>query len=262
MTLSDSEAMKLPAPIVRDTSCILVSKKRLISMLGHMGYMADTDGQYLLSMIHSLWQEANDYASLSSDDVKFNAAGKPEDGNDTTSSRNDDDESDASYDLVELGTLKWILYGFPATQPAWWSSFCMPCGMTSSDKALQKRQNEKAQEEHPVQVSSMKRRHGELVRHDVVTCMLCRDATGCPEFQEQHGRQAGQNDAPSDEGEEQGLSPGFHSSSPDNGTHANLLLEPADDVSCIYASDDSCVEVSALPTLLAVEHLVEEKMRL
>lgn len=286
MTLSDSETMKLPPPIVRDTSCIIVSKKRLITVLGHLGYFADNDGPYLLAMIHSLWQEANDYslgnkdgASLSSDDVKYNVVGKLEDGNDTTSSRNEDEESDDTLDLIQLGTLKWILYGFPATQPSWWSSFCMPCGATAADKALEQRQDQKAQEEHPVQVSSMTRRHGELVRHDVITCMLCRGATGCVEAEEEQQQQQvlrHADNVPSDEeeeGEEQTVASSYHpSSSPQSiasdsprSQANNLLLQPADDVSVVCGSDDdaSAVEVAALPNLLGGDHhYLEEKVRL
>ena len=187
MTVSDSESMRMPKPIVRDTSCILISKKRLIAVLGHLGYFSDTvDGQYLLAMIHSLWQEAHEYASgnvggaaaADNDNYKYNTIGKPEDGNETTSSRNDDDEdSSEGRDLIELGTLKWILYGFPARQPSWWPDFCLPCGSSAADKALTQRQNNKAQQEHPITVSGMKRRHGELVRHDVMTCKLCINAT-------------------------------------------------------------------------------------
>ena len=269
MTLSDSETMKLPAPIVKDMSCILVSKKRLISVLGHMGFLADTDGQFLLSMIHALWQECYEYTtkntSTDSDDLKLEV----QDVNDTASSQNDDEESDpVSRDMVQLGTLKWILYGFPASQPKSWSSFCMPCGTTAAEKALDKRQDAQAQEEHPVQVSSMKRRHGELVRHDVMTCKLCRGATGCSECsseqqdEEQQGLQMAhpaltEEEVPSDE-------EGDDSRNNDTSAYKDLLGEQqvGDDVSGVYASDDSAVEVSALPaTLLAVEHRLEEKMR-
>lgn len=264
MTLSDSETMKLPAPIVKDMSCILVSKKRLISVLGHMGFLADTDGQSLLSMTHALWQECYEYTKNTNtdlDDLKL----KVQDINDTASSQNDDEESDMSRDLVQLGTLKWILYGFPASQPKSWSSFCMPCGTTAADKALDQRQDKQAQEEHPVQVSSMKRRHGELVRHDVMTCKVCRGATGCSDCSSEHdndeqGLQMAhpaftEEEVPSDEEEDD-------SHNNDTSPYKDLMDEAGDDVSGVYASDDSAVEVSALPaTLLAVEHRLEEKMR-
>ena len=258
MTLSDSESMKIPAPIIKDMSCILVSKKRLISVLGHMGFLADADGQYLLSMIHALWRACYEYTNTSDlDDLKLDV----QDVNDTASSQNDDEESDSNRDLVQLGTLKWILYGFPASQPKSWSSFCMPCGSTTAaEKALEKRQDKQAQEEHPVHVSSMKRRHGELVRHDVMTCMLCRGATGCSECAEQdaQGLQIARpaltdEEIPSDE----------DGDSVDDTSPYKELVGQTDDVSGVYASDNSDVEVSALPaTLLAVEQRLEEKVRL
>jgi hypothetical protein len=54
--------------------------------------------------------------------------------------------------------------------------------MSSAEKSLEKRQNKTAQEAHPVQASGMSRRHGELVRHDVLTCKLCQNAAGCPGY--------------------------------------------------------------------------------
>jgi len=264
MSLSDSKTMKIPAPIIRDMSCILVSKKRLIAILGHLGYLSDSDGPYLLAMIHNLWQEASDYANNN-----LSNAAMAKDGNESSSSQNDagDDDTDESQDLIKLGTLKWILYGFPATQPDWWSKFCMPCGITAADKALQKRQDGQAQQEHPVQTSLMKRRHGELVRHDVITCMLCKDATGCPQVDAgEHGTRfaaAASSDAPSDEeGDVQVLkSAEHHINSPTNSDGVELKMD--DDGSCVYTTDDdSAVEVAALPKLLGGGDSFEERVRL
>lgn len=186
MTLSDSTAMKMPQPIVKDMSCILVSKKRLIAVLGHLGFLQDdADGHSLIGMIDALWQEAHDYSNglssevttTGSNDSNYNTVGKSDE--EEASNGLDKPDSEFVHDTVQLGTLKWILYGFPAKQPSWFSSYCMPCGgMTEAEKELEERQDAQAQQDHPVKTSRMKRRHGELVRHDVMTCKLCLTATG------------------------------------------------------------------------------------
>ena len=270
--------MKLPPPAVRDTSCILISKKRLIAILGHLGFLGDSpDGLYLLSMIHSLWQEAHEYASENAgvgvvEDSKYHVVGKPDDGNDTTSSQNDDDEeTNEARDLIELGTLKWILFGFPARQPSWWSQFCMPCGLTVAEKALQKSQNQKAQDEHPVKVSGMKRRHGELVRHDVLTCKLCITATGCQAVREEDQKQKAKDDSASAADSEEAafaqaiLPRQYNPSLSMDITAPASLLAPADDDSYVDTSSDSAVEISTISSLLHGEILLEkaeEKVRL
>lgn len=179
--------MKMPQPIVKDMSCILVSKKRLIAMLGHLGFLQDdADGHSLVSMIDALWQEAHDYtnglssevATAGSNDSNYNAVEKS-DEEEASNGNTAKPGLEFVHDTVQLGTLKWILYGFPAKQPSWFSNYCMPCGgMTEAEKELEERQDSQAQQEHPVKTSRMKRRHGELVRHDVMTCNLCLNATG------------------------------------------------------------------------------------
>ena len=255
MTLSDSHIMKLPPPAIRDTSCIRISKKRLIVMLGHLGLLDSVDGPYLVTMIDSLWQEAHEYDGNSdantvtgSQESKYNGIGKPsENGHDTT---DDEEESGDGKDLISLGTLKWIIYGFPARQPSWFSRFCMPCRTTASERTLEKRQGKVAQAEHPVQVSSMKRRHGELIRHDVMTCMLCRNAAGCPESYEESDNQT-------DDGSDR-LEFSSHYLSHYNDTGDSIRPLPDfrgvsggdDDSSLVTASNDSAVEVSTLTSLL------------
>jgi hypothetical protein len=254
MTLSDSHAMKMPPPIVRDMSCILVSKKRLIAVLGHLGFIdGSTDGQNLLDMIHSLWEEAHEYANgnlelttTGSNESNYNAVGKREEDSNDTACMETDGEGDYASDLIQLGTLKWILYGFPAKQPSWFSTFCMPCGMTAPEKELQKRQDLKAQQEHPVTTSCMKRRHGELVRHDVTACKLCRNATGFSDFLDESGESGASSDTPSDT-----LEPSASIRQRTNssyGVHAGPT----------FTDDESFVEVSTIASfMLGDMHSVE-----
>jgi hypothetical protein len=265
MTLSDSHAMKLPPPAIRDTSCILISKKRLIVMLRHLGFLGSADGPFLVTMIHALWREACEYDGnsdastvVSSHKWKHNTVGKTEEnGHDTT---DDEEEAGDGSDLITLGTLKWILYGFPARQPSWFSQFCMPCGTTRSERTLDKRQGKDAQAEHPVQVSSMKRRHGELVRHDVMTCMLCRNSSGCPEaYEEESDNQC--------HGGSDRLEFSSHYLPNDNGTSDSTkpvlgfsgIPRDDDDSSFVTTSNDSAVEVSTMTSLLQGDRYVDEE---
>ena len=252
MTLSDSRAMKLPAPAISDTSGSLISKKRLIGVLGQLGFLEDSaDGQHLLSMIHALWQEAHEYASVGSDGVtqrnaeesKYHAvAGHDSDG--TTSSQNDKEEQfSGSKDLVELGTLKWILYGFPAKQPTWFSKFCMPCRGRSGGQSLEKLQSKTALEEHPVHASRMQRRHGELVRHDVLTCKICQSAAGFQGYTEDEG-----DDEPSATKEVVSSHSGSSSGTSNADSYSAMMVASADDHSVVEDSSiEESVEITSLP---------------
>jgi glyoxylase-like metal-dependent hydrolase (beta-lactamase superfamily II) len=160
LTLSDSRTMKLPPPVVGTSDRIRVSKKRLIAVLNLLGLLReDNDGKMIVAMIHQLWKEVNECAADT--DAKTNGHGtKP------------DVETDSNdKDLVELGMLKWIVYGLAASQPSWFSKFCMPCSKVAPAEPT---------EPSPASKSDMNRQHGELVRHDIFTCYLCRSAAGCP----------------------------------------------------------------------------------
>lgn len=252
--------MKMPPPIVKDMSCILVSKRRLIAVLGHLRFLDDSiDGQNLLSMIDALWQEAHEYTNgnvdlmtTGSNDSNYNAVGKrDEDSNGTASMRHERD-SDSVSDLIQLGTLKWILYGFPAKQPSWFSSFCMPCGMTPSEKALQQRQDKNAQQEHPVKTSCMKRRHGELVRHDVMKCKLCRTATGCSEGEAEIVGEEAASETSSDHLMPFSM-PIASQRSSSLGAREAGNLSTADDESYVDSTCESVVEVSTIASLMTGE---------
>jgi hypothetical protein len=160
MTLSDSRTMKLPAPTrAHDEDPILISKRRLLSVLECLGYLSSEDGsEDVRPMIHLLWEEAHEYG-YSDRSVKEN-------GDDVEAG--DDDGTDQ----IELGVLRWMLYGIEAQQPSWFGKFCMPCGTTQAP--AKKR-------DHPIHSIKLRRTGGEFVRHDPLTCLLCRSAAGCPE---------------------------------------------------------------------------------
>jgi glyoxylase-like metal-dependent hydrolase (beta-lactamase superfamily II) len=166
LTLSDSRAMKLPAPIVSSSDRIRVSCKRLIRVLQWL-YMIgnDAQGRRTMAIIRQLWRSANAYETT----------GKLQDLALRENENHDvvDSELDSDKDEVELGSLKWVIYGVgDASTSCLRKFFCRPCTKATTDS-------------HPIQKSSMNRSGGELVRHDVFSCYLCRTTAGCPLLSEE-----------------------------------------------------------------------------
>ena len=163
MTLSDSDAMKLPAPVDISSDLIRVSKERLISVLYWLGLLSEeNEGKRTVAVIEQLWKEANAYES------KLTAVSLEE----SAPRDNIDVELTApNNDKVDLGSLKWIVYGVPSQRPSYFPKFCMPCAKPARV------------EDHPMHGSDLKREAGELVRHDIFQCLICKGATGnpCPE---------------------------------------------------------------------------------
>lgn len=170
MTLSDSRNMKLPPPIDSNSDRILISINRLLLVLGRLGLLQTEDGDDITHKVKQLWKEAS--AHMKDGDVDEEWAGK--------------------WDEIELGVLKWTLYGVPSNQPSWISkTFCMPCSRVPKPRKYP---------EHPA--DKMKKKVGELVSHDVYTCLLCRNATGCMEVGEIDQQEPEEDETPSDEGME------------------------------------------------------------
>jgi glyoxylase-like metal-dependent hydrolase (beta-lactamase superfamily II) len=146
MSLSDSRTMKLPPPIDSNSDRILVSRQRLTTVLERLGlFPQEQGGDDIRAMTVQLWKEAREYKRDKSD--------VETDGNDE----------------IELGILKWVLWGVPANQPSWFSKVCcMPCSKTPAPQTFP---------DHPAM--AMKQKAGDLVSHDVMQCLLCRNATGC-----------------------------------------------------------------------------------
>ena len=146
LSLSDSRTMKLPPPIDSNSDRILVSRQRLTTVLERLGlFHLEEGGDDIPAMIVQLWKEAREYKQDKSD-VEI-------DGNDE----------------IELGILKWVLWGVPANQPSWFSKMCcMPCFKIPDPQTFP---------DHPAK--TMKKKAGDLVSHDVIRCLLCRNATGC-----------------------------------------------------------------------------------
>ena len=150
MTISDSRLMNLKPPVnPSKANRILISRTRIVTVLRALGLLQGDEGKHMVEMIRSFWAE-----------VPIEKVGTA--SIDTEDFRNDDE--------IDLGTLKWMLYGIEEGHMSS-LSLCMPC--KSSTKLPTK--------EHPIhKVASMRKTNGELVRHDILTCPLCRDLTGCP----------------------------------------------------------------------------------
>ena len=155
MTLSDSRSMNLPRPLLpANTHKMKISKKRVVAMLQFLGIIDDSaEGRDLNTMVDYLWQEAADYGIP--DDYKATLA---------------DNEAGLDGDEMELGILRWMLFGIEANQPTWFERFCMPCGPAPPPPTR----------EHPIHKAKLRRTNGELVKHDALTCSLCRNVAGCP----------------------------------------------------------------------------------
>lgn len=168
MTLADSEAMNLPVPMDRNSDRIRISKTRLLSVLNGLELLtAANDGHKVIQMIELLWKDAAEYCDVVEwAEVNTNGASNVESFEiENGMDRNIPDE-------IELGILKWCIYGAKANQPSWFTKFCM----LTSDEIREP----KEMPAHPVEALTVRRTNGELVRHDVLRCPLCRDAAGCP----------------------------------------------------------------------------------
>ncbi|CAJ1952422.1 unnamed protein product [Cylindrotheca closterium] len=147
MTLSDSQKMKTAPPIDSNSDRILVSLQRLLLVLGRLGFLQTDEGMDITYRVKQLFREASVIMKQ-----EFDA------------------EMDETQDEIELGVLKWMLYGVEPTQPSCLAKTC--CMPFSSNKATQREFPQ-----HPA--VHFKKKVGELVSHDIYTCKICRHATGC-----------------------------------------------------------------------------------
>mmetsp|Transcript_20780 Transcript_20780/g.30762 ORF Transcript_20780/g.30762 Transcript_20780/m.30762 type:complete len:780 (-) Transcript_20780:3-2342(-) len=154
MTFSDSHSLGLPKPVSPgNTHKIKVSLERVLTILSFLGLISDdVDGLNLTAQIRLLWREAAEYGI--SDKYKSNV-----------------DHEVGDDDTMELGVLRWMLFGIEANQPTWFERYCMPCGRAPPQQNTI---------DHPLnQMGEQRRTNGELIKHDPTTCELCRSMTGC-----------------------------------------------------------------------------------
>mmetsp|Transcript_15279 Transcript_15279/g.35409 ORF Transcript_15279/g.35409 Transcript_15279/m.35409 type:complete len:502 (-) Transcript_15279:109-1614(-) len=170
MTVSDSRRMKMPPPMDYNSDGILVSMKRLILVLKRLGLSRTAGGDDIAAIVTKLWKEANEYGA---DPAPSSTSSSSPSGKSYNSV---DVESRRWRDEVELGVLKWHMYGVSANQPSWFSKvFCMPCSSPPPGSGL-----EVPEGPHPA--SELPQKSGDMVSHDVIECRLCRPATGWVEL--------------------------------------------------------------------------------
>mmetsp|Transcript_14776 Transcript_14776/g.23282 ORF Transcript_14776/g.23282 Transcript_14776/m.23282 type:complete len:778 (-) Transcript_14776:24-2357(-) len=167
MSISDSRAMRLSRPIDSNSDKIRVSKRRLLQVLTRIGLLdSRTGGDGTAAMLAKLWKQASEYVPRK-ESGGANGYGDTETGTDV--------------DEIELGILKWVIYGVPANQPSWFSKLCcMPCSNVRAPM--------KFEDSHPA--SEMTQKSGDLVAHDVLSCNLCLYATGCAQLTIVQGKTA------------------------------------------------------------------------
>lgn len=167
MTVSDSRDMNLPRP-VDGSDHILVSCGRLIDILGKLGLLENKrkDKVDLKEVIRLLWREAQ-----SSDGNKHELSlGSNYDATadaETASKKND---------WVELGYLKWALYGAAMNQPSWFTKLCHPCGGGSKNGSGNGTRRPRGTQKAPK--AKMRVSNGELVGHDIKNCPMCKGLLG------------------------------------------------------------------------------------
>ena len=175
MTVRDGLVMNLPVP-VDSSDKIIISKQRIISILALLGLLdgpsssiapsdnkENEDEPCIVEMIEVLWREAHfDSEAINSSDLALSDEGKMNEAADL-----EEDPVEDKEDGIELGLLKMTLNGAALNQPSWFKKYCLPCG-TKAD----------AQPAIPVppSIAKMRRSGGELVRHDIHACPMCRDA--------------------------------------------------------------------------------------
>jgi hypothetical protein len=166
--------MNLPFPISSQSSDrICVQKKRLIAVLYWLGLLNDDDGKAIVAMIDQLWKETLEYSTRVKEAARCEDLKLRIEGEQVVKDSTDEESATESDDVVDLGALKWVMYGIPEQRPRSFLSqmlFCLPCNAKGDD--------DRPSKDHPA--GKWDRHNGELVRHDVLQCPLCRNATGCP----------------------------------------------------------------------------------
>jgi hypothetical protein len=131
---SDAERLHLDAPHDSDFETIRIDQRRLIGVLHALGLLGDDDGQQLVVVIQQLWRETLEYAAFtSSNDSTCRIGEEPRtDEDDKDVEKSALEEGDGDY--VELGDLKWVLYGIPRRPKPSFGSWCRPCRQAVDDR--------------------------------------------------------------------------------------------------------------------------------
>jgi glyoxylase-like metal-dependent hydrolase (beta-lactamase superfamily II) len=206
MTVRDGLAMNIPVPLDSSDE-IIISKQRIISMLALLGLLDgpssriasenkdNEDEPCIIEMIETLWKEAHsDSEAIDSSDLALSDEGKTNEVVDPEETVGD------KKDGIELGLLKMTLNGAALNQPSWFKKYCLPCGSETGARPAVPL---------PPSVAKMRQSGGELVRHDIHSCPMCRDAvTGSaftgdsvisPDFKEEEDGKGGNGASDNDD---------------------------------------------------------------
>lgn len=191
MTRSDAQKMKLPAPL-QNSDRITISKERLLTVLFRLGVI---DGLQCkeAQLVIALWKEASwdDAQRLEHLEEIENGctSGKMQNNYDAVFN----EKLEYIPDEIELGYLKMELYGIHSTN----SRFCSPCGESSKPKVRNTHTvvtgNEHVDREalRTKNLKKLKRVNGELLRHEIEWCAICKNNVGCPIIPETAGVEHG-----------------------------------------------------------------------
>jgi len=171
--LANGDALKMNLPVANNHSDYLkISKWHLIDALKGLGLVMNGNGQSngedeTIQLIHLLWKESKN-VDMDEDENELKDLELFEEGQSFSNTPSHRDKQD---EFIELGMLKLNLFSIPLNQKSWLSKLCMPCGGTPRTLSPAKKDKKK---------QKLVQTNGELIRHDVYSCFICRDTTGCP----------------------------------------------------------------------------------
>jgi len=168
VTRSDANKMNLPQPRIHSNS-IQISRQRLLLVLIRLGVI-DSMICEEARLINLLWKESSwdDSTILEESNTDYD-----------TSQHNYDSAIENGHvetvqDLIELGYLRQELFGIPLTPPSKLPSCFRPKGSHPTSRGSDR---DGIRERN---LKNMKRATGELLRHEIESCKICKYTVGCP----------------------------------------------------------------------------------
>jgi hypothetical protein len=181
------------------TDKVLISKTRLLRVLTVLGLIRE-ESQFLRvsGMLDQLWKECREYLdAISSFDPSTSPTWRGGSSSaplrtvtyDAVDVEVEIRTSVPSEDHVTLGALRWVAFGVPRAAPflSRWRS-CLPCSSRKTNKKTaathptisspEEQGLYKLHQSHPIHTCGLRQHSGELVRHEVQTCLLCVSMTG------------------------------------------------------------------------------------
>jgi glyoxylase-like metal-dependent hydrolase (beta-lactamase superfamily II) len=184
MTPSDGDRMNLPKP-VNNADYLLVSKSRILHVLFCLGLIPDTHHCVEAHAFGLLWEVAQ--CGEDQEQTQSPSASTMERGRSTIHHQN------GLSDVLDLGLLKYTLYGAVTTQAqrksSFWSCLCRPCTSPPTPSSIISSSTGRPMPALPPSSKKRRRTGAELVRHDMQACLMCKDVVGCPHLGHDHARE-------------------------------------------------------------------------